>query len=205
MTQTDTRPTAPSSSATSAWLLLIYKVPSEPSRLRVAVWRELKRLGAHYLQQAVCLLPDTARARDGLASMRERVIGLGGTAVLGALTLSDDDSAQVSAAFVANAQRDYAEIVEECQTKFVKEIEFERFRENYTFEEAEEIRQDLDKLKRWLAQVVERDWLGAPGRQAAEGHIADCEKLLEAFEADVFQRTVPFDPGPVVHVGVTPG
>jgi len=178
-------------------VLLVYKVPSEPSRLRVAVWRELKRLGAHYLQQAVCLLPDTGRARAGLASMRDRVVELGGTAVLGTLTLGDRDAAQVRAAFLANSQRDYAEIVEECETKFVKEIEFERFRENYTFEEAEEIRQDLDKLKRWLAQVVERDWLGAPGRRDAEEHIADCERLLEGFEADVFHRTVPAEPSAV--------
>ena len=32
------------------WLLLIYRVPSEPTRLRAAVWRRIKSLGAIYLQ-----------------------------------------------------------------------------------------------------------------------------------------------------------
>ncbi|WP_279580643.1 hypothetical protein [Fodinicola feengrottensis] len=32
------------------WLLLVYKVPSEPTRLRATVWRRLKGMGAIYLQ-----------------------------------------------------------------------------------------------------------------------------------------------------------
>lgn len=46
----------------SAWLLLVYRVPGEPSRVRVGVWRELKRLGGLYLQSACCILP----ARPGV-------------------------------------------------------------------------------------------------------------------------------------------
>jgi hypothetical protein len=76
-------------------------------------------------------------------------------------------------------------------TKFVKEIEFERFRENYTFEEAEEIRQDLEKLRRWLARIEERDWMSADGRDTARTRVAECEQLLEEFEADVYERTLP--------------
>ena len=39
------------------WLVLIYRVPSEPSRLRSAVWRRLKSLGAIYLQNSAAALP----------------------------------------------------------------------------------------------------------------------------------------------------
>ncbi len=35
-----------------SWLLFIYKIPSEPSRLRATVWRRLKGLGAIYLQNS---------------------------------------------------------------------------------------------------------------------------------------------------------
>jgi hypothetical protein len=91
------------------------------------------------------------------------------------------------------AANEYDEIIEECDTKFVKEIEFERFRENYTFEEAEEIRQDLEKIKRWMRKVEGRDWFQGPGRTEALARIAACEDLLEEFEEDVYRRTEGVD------------
>jgi hypothetical protein len=176
--------------AAVGWLLLIYKVPSESSRARVAVWRELKRLGGFYVQQAVCVLPDREELRAGMEKVREKVTELGGSSVF--LTLTDvepDVRDQFVEGFRTQSAKEYAEIVEECETKFVKEIEFERFRENYTFEEAEEIRQDLEKLRRWLAKVEDRDWMDAEGKELARAKVADCERLLEEFEADVYERT----------------
>src|SRR5262249_32327949 len=90
----------------------------------------------------------------------------------------------------------YAEIVEECETKFVKEIEFEHFRQNYTFAEADEIEQDLDKIRRWHARVQERDWFTAPGRADVEAWIARCDKLLEGFYAEVYARVAGDSAGP---------
>jgi hypothetical protein len=172
------------------WLLLIYRVPSEPSRARVAVWRDLKRLGGLYLQQAVCLFPDRPELREALAAVRGRIDALGGTWTwieTGALPFNQN--AGIVERFRQLAAHEYAEIIEECETKFVKEIEFERFRENYTFEEAEEIRQDLEKIGRWLAKVIARDWFDGPGRADAQAWLARCETLLDAFEAEVYQRT----------------
>lgn len=40
------------------WLLLCYTVPSDTSRHRVAVWRELRRIGAISPLQAVRALSD---------------------------------------------------------------------------------------------------------------------------------------------------
>ena len=48
----------------SNWLLLHYKLPNKPSALRVYVWRKLKRLGAILLQDAVWILPDSARTAE---------------------------------------------------------------------------------------------------------------------------------------------
>lgn len=176
------------------WLLLIYRVPSESSRARVAVWRDLKRLGGLYVQQAVCVLPDREEVRESLQRVRERIDELGGSNIF--ITLADVEP-DVRRTFVdgfrANSAKEYAEIVEECDTKFVKEIEFERFRENYTFEEAEEIRQDLEKLRRWLERVEARDWMRADGRDEARRKVAECESLLEQFEADVYERNAGED------------
>ncbi|MGH3359340.1 MAG: Chromate resistance protein ChrB [Nocardioidaceae bacterium] len=172
------------------WLLLTYRVPSQPTRARVAVWRELKRLGAHYIQQAVCVLPDRPELREALTKIRERIADSGGTSWYFELdNVEPEVEEQLIAGFVEQSSKDYEEIVEECETKFVKEIEFERYRENFTFEEAEEIRQDFDKLVRWLDRVTKRDWMQAPGRDKVVAKIEDCEQLLEAFEADVYERT----------------
>ncbi len=171
--------------------MLIYRVPSESSRARVAVWRELKRLGGLYVQQAVCVLPDRADLRASIDKVRKRIDELGGSSIF--LTLHDvepETRDQFVEGFRGQSEKEYAEIIEECETKFVKEIEFERFRNNYTFEEAEEIRQDLEKLRRWLDKVEARDWMKAQGRDLAHQKVAECEQLLEQFEADVYERVV---------------
>ncbi|WP_052371829.1 Chromate resistance protein ChrB [Amycolatopsis taiwanensis] len=177
--------------AEGPWLMLIYRVPSESSRARVAVWRELKRLGGLYVQQAVCVLPDRADLRASIDKVRKRIDELGGSSIF--LTLHDvepETRDQFVEGFRGQSEKEYAEIIEECETKFVKEIEFERFRNNYTFEEAEEIRQDLEKLRRWLDKVEARDWMKAQGRDLAHQKVAECEQLLEQFEADVYERVV---------------
>jgi hypothetical protein len=46
------------------WLLLVYKIPREPTAGRVYVWRKLKQLGAIAVQDAVWVLPATRRTRE---------------------------------------------------------------------------------------------------------------------------------------------
>jgi hypothetical protein len=172
------------------WLLLAYKVPSEPSSNRISIWRELKRLGAYYPQQAVCILPGRSEIRKQIGEIRRRVADMDGTdTYLEIPYLPDHQHSELVDIFVALAAREYAEIIEECESKFFKEIEFERFRENYTFEEAEEIRQDLDKIQRWFDDVAARDWFESPAGSEAERWVKECATLLEAFEADVYDRT----------------
>ncbi|MCL1595472.1 MAG: hypothetical protein M3132_14065 [Actinomycetia bacterium] len=173
-----------------AWLLLAYKVPSEPSSNRIAIWRELKHLGAYYPQQAVCLLPGRRETIDAIDAIRERIATMDGTdTYLEIPFVPESQHADLVQVFTSLASREYAEIVEECQSKFVKEIEFERFRENFTFEEVEEIRQDLNKIERWLGDVVRRDWFDSPDKAEAATWVKECAAMLEAFEADVFAHT----------------
>jgi DNA-binding transcriptional regulator PaaX len=64
------------------WLILIYHLPREPSRHRVAVWRKLKALGALYLQDGAATLPDDAVIREQLEWLQLRVREAGGAATL---------------------------------------------------------------------------------------------------------------------------
>src|SRR5437588_1549729 len=171
------------------WRVLIYRVPTEPASKRVAVWRDLKRLGALYLQQCVCIFPAIPALTAEVDEVAAKIPALGGeTFLLEVPRLQPEDEARIVEAFRVQRASEYAEIIEECETKFVKEIEFERFRENYTFEEAEEIEQDLEKIRRWFDRVRDRDWFKADRRDEVESWLGKCQGLLARFEEEVYRR-----------------
>jgi hypothetical protein len=171
------------------YILLIYQVPSQPSAARVGIWRELKRLGGLYLQQSVCVFPHNDVTLAALQKIVDRVKELSGTYHLLPLTsLSEEEETKIIDGFIAQTNLQYDEIIENCEVNFKKEIEFENFRQNFTYAEAEEIHQELDKIQRWYARVVERDWFGAGQRDDALKSIKTCEKLLETFEEQVFLK-----------------
>lgn len=169
------------------FLLLVYRMPSKPTAGRVAVWRTLKKAGAAYVQDSVCVVPDTQRLRGELAPALERIRSGNGTYHLLPLRkLPEDEGEKLRDLFVAQSAKHYDEIVENCEVNFAKEIEFETFRQNFTYEEAEEIRMEFEKICTWYERVVERDWFGAPNREHALGWLRRCETMLEEFESRVF-------------------
>lgn len=185
-------------SVTSGWELLIYRLPTQPSRVRVAVWRELRRLGALPLQQGVVALPAVERLRERLTEIERRVESEGGISYRFALSeLDEAQTDRLRAEWNALREQEYAEIVEECETKFAKEVEFEIFRGNLTAGEAEEIEADLDKIRAWFARVGERDLFAAANRPEAERAIARCGELLEDFVERVY-RAEEIAGGPVL-------
>ena len=170
------------------FLVLTYRMPAKPTAGRVAVWRNLKKIGAVYVQDSVCVIPDTAPLRRELATVLERIDAGGGRYhMLPLRKLPADEEAKLVALFVDQAAQHYREIVENCEVNFVKEIEFERFRKNFTYEEAEEIRMEFEKIGTWFERVQERDWFNAPNRDEARTWLAKCETMLEEFEAKVFE------------------
>jgi len=177
------------------WRVLIYRVPTEPASKRVAVWRDLKRLGALYLQQCACIFPDIPGVTEEVNQVAAKIPALGGeTFLLDVPRLQPEDEARIIEAFRVQRANEYAEIIEECETKFVKEIEFEHFRQNYTFEEAEEIEQDLEKIRRWFERVRDRDWFKAERRDDVETWLGKCQGLLARFEEEVYRRNGSDDP-----------
>lgn len=63
------------------WILLTYKLPSEPSARRVYIWRKLKRLGALTIFDAVWVLPDTPRAHEQFQWLSAEIQEMGGEAM----------------------------------------------------------------------------------------------------------------------------
>ena len=59
------------------WMLLVYKVPREPTANRAYVWRKLKRLGALLLHDAVWVLPATPWTREQFQWLAVEILELG--------------------------------------------------------------------------------------------------------------------------------
>jgi hypothetical protein len=87
------------------WLLLVYRIPREPTAGRVFVWRKLKQLGAIALQDAVWVLPQTSRTEEQLQWLASEITELGGDAMLWEAT-------QVYATNSETLRRQFADAVE---------------------------------------------------------------------------------------------
>ena len=61
-------------------LLLVFRLPENPSRYRVSVWRRLKRSGARVVRRSLFLLPDTPLNRLRAVDLAHDVENWGGTA-----------------------------------------------------------------------------------------------------------------------------
>ena len=168
-------------------MVLVYRMPAKPTAGRVAVWRQLKKAGAIYLQQSVCVFPENGSVRAELEPILQRIGSANGEYHLLPLGgLSGDELDKLVQQFQEQTSKHYSEIIENCEVNFTKEIEFETFRKNFTYEEAEEIRAEFEKIVQWFERVQARDWFGAPNRQEAAGWLQKCEGMLEAFEEQVF-------------------
>jgi hypothetical protein len=166
------------------WLILIYKVPTEPSRLRVSVWRRLKGLGAIYLQSSAAALPAGASAERALRKLRHEIIQMAGSAVLLRSTLLGGGS-DVAAKFRAARDDEYDEIIDKCED-FLAGIDKEFDAEHFSFAELEENEVDHTKLVNWLAKVRHRDVLGSAKRGTAEDAVVRCAAALERYAQRVY-------------------
>jgi hypothetical protein len=166
------------------WLLLIYRVPSEPSRLRATVWRRIKSLGAIYLQSSAAALPASTAAERALRKLRSEILDMSGTAVLLSCSVLAGEQ-EIRSAFQAARDDEYEEIVDTCQD-FLAGLRKEYAARHFSYAELEENEVDLVKLRSWLERVRERDVFGASGLQAAVSSLAECEEQLEAYAARVY-------------------
>jgi hypothetical protein len=168
------------------WLLITVATAESPPVLRVQSWRNLRALGAHYLQQSVCLLPQRPVTTAALHRLRARVERQGGHARVFDIGLLDEINEQaVIGAFSAERTDEYREVVSRTR-EFLAEIAMERDRGRATYTELEESDVDLKRLQRWLASIRRRDYFDAPAYANAAAAVEQCERILAEFEAEAF-------------------
>lgn len=132
----------------TGWVLLVYKIPREPTSSRAAVWRKLKRLGALLLHDAVWVLPATAWTREQFQWLAVEIGELGGETYLWESRL------------LLNGQAE--ELVHQFQTRV--EIAYQEILDELGQDNA-----DLVALSRKYQQVRAQDYFHADrGRRVRE-------------------------------------
>jgi hypothetical protein len=149
--------------------------------LRVYVWRQLRRLGALYLQKSVCVLPNRPEVRSALQPILLRVRAQGG--IVRNLTVQVEGSDHDAFA-EQRSERDeeYQEVVERVPA-FLSEITMETARGRATYAEVEESEADLERFEKWLAAITARDYFQAAAGSTARAAVQQCRDALAGFEA----------------------
>ncbi|MEM0226037.1 MAG: hypothetical protein QXF46_04115 [Thermofilaceae archaeon] len=161
-------------------LIILYEVPEEPSRFKVRIWRKLRGLGGVYPRLSLCLLPDTREVREALEGVVREIREHGTAIVLEGRAAGGEDALQLRSVLAALKEREYREILEECD-EFLNEIRENIEKGNVTQEEAEELEEILEALEKWYQQVRSTDWIGVQAGSEVEKKLKECEKALEEF------------------------
>jgi flagellar biosynthesis regulator FlaF len=170
------------------WLLLLVRLPAEPSRHRVAVWRELRRAGAISVGQGVWAVPAVGvftQAIDRAVALVDR--GDGEAIVLEASGRTDADADRLEALFTAAREAEWAEFLADC-AKYEAELDKEIRTTKFTLAELEEEEQSLERLRRWHRDLRGRDLFGAPSATLAEQQLKHCAERLEDYTERVFHH-----------------
>ncbi len=158
------------------WLLLFHQIPPKPNYSRVKIWRRLQRLGAVALKNSIYVLPRSDQAVEDFQWLIKEITQLGGEASLCEASfiegLSDE---QIKGLFNAARDADYSQIAQEAR----------QFRQDnppgktIPEEEKSQLRSQVERLKRRLAEVAALDFFDAPAREVADGLVAGLEELLQ--------------------------
>jgi hypothetical protein len=165
-------------------MLLSSRLPREPSRLRLAVWRRLKRLGAVLLHDSVWVLPADAKTREAFEWLADEIEEQGGTALIwDAGSLSADQDRRIVQQFRTEADERYAATAASAQA--MRRAALGRSARIRPDRISQALRQ-LRGLERALRIERRRDYFRASGRAAAaaavQEAILDLEPRLSAAE-----------------------
>lgn len=196
MNTTPLAPETEDNGTAQAWLLISVSTAGAPAALRVTVWRRLKELGALYLQQSVCMLPQrpgTTAAADQLAG---RVREGGGTIrVLPIAVTSAEEQTELVEELSRARNTEYAEVLERFQS-FFDELDHETARGRTSFEEVEESEADLARFRTWLRKIAARDYFQAELGPKARAELRRAEEALARFTELAMNTEAPNDTAP---------
>lgn len=170
------------------WMLLIYIVPSQPSRKRAYVWRELKRLGAVYLRDGVALLPRREELEMALQIVAGRIREYDGTAHLLLSPRFQSGEERDLVRLFQNERLDEYREVHHAGVRFLRDVLAEVDADDFGFPDVDKLESELGRLDRWQAQVAARDYFHAPDAPRVRNLLEKCHQAFENFTATASMR-----------------
>jgi hypothetical protein len=162
--------------ASVPWVLLSSRLPRDPSRLRLAVWRRLRRLGAVLLNDAIWILPADAKTREAFEWLAEEIGEQGGTAfVWEAASVDGPQDREVARRFRTEADTRYGALADAARG-----LARAPARRRATTAWLQAALRQLRGLERALRLERRRDYFRAPGRVAAETAVRSAIEAIEA-------------------------
>jgi hypothetical protein len=166
--------------------VVVVQVPASPSRHRVAVWRELRRIGAIPLGGGTWAAPAAPVFADGLDRVAALVArGDGRVLTLDATPHNGLDAELLVAEFNSARAAEWAEFLSECG-KFEEEIAKERRIGKLSVAELDEEEHSLDRLRRWWRDIKARDIFAVPEGAQTEDELKRCTATLDAYADEVY-------------------
>lgn len=170
------------------WLLFFSQLPSNPSSLRVNVWRKLRAAGALGMQNGVWMLPKVPEQLKFLEELLNTIRDQGASGQIFTVSpINDEFEKDILSRFRADRDEEYTEFLERSQ-EFFAEIEKETGKQKFTFAELEENEQDLQRLSSWLEKIQKRDFTGGEKAQKAIDAFNHCQAVFETFASEVYNR-----------------
>jgi hypothetical protein len=160
-----------------SWLLLVHQLPAKPAYLRVKIWRRLQDIGAVAVKNAVHALPMNEETQEDFEWLLREIREGGGEAFLCEARLIDGLSdEEVRTLFDRARDADYAEISKEAQS-LAKSL-----RRKGACDAASELRVQVARLRKYLAEIATIDFFGAIGRETAEELLSGLEAQMDKDE-----------------------
>jgi ChrB-like protein len=138
--------------------MLAYRLPREPSRPRVVVWRKLRRLGAVQLVDGLVVLPADARTKEQFEWLADEVVEAGGDATIWVARPGSGAQERALAQRMANAAaEDYRAVIADADMA--------------TTESPVVARRTMARLRRELRRIGQRDHFPPAERDAAHAAV----------------------------------
>lgn len=162
------------------WVVLVYKVPSEPTKYRATIWREIKRLGGVYLQNGVCIFPDIDDVPLNVSALASQIRTMGGSEYMFFTESPTQNQAlELVELFQAARREEYAELMPEI----------ERLRGQAEAAASREILQalyeELKKLRKQIGVIKGRDYFSAPEGRVISAEFQQVQRTLQALQKEV--------------------
>jgi hypothetical protein len=146
--------------------MLAYQVPRQPSTPRIAVWRNLRRLGVAQLADGLVTLPLDSRTREALEWVADDVEAAGGEATVWIAVPGSLRQERALAARMAEAiAGEYRSVAAEARTAAEQEPWLRR--------------RTLARLRRELHRIRRRDFFPPGEREEAEAAVEQLAATLE--------------------------